>query len=375
MRGTAEKQAMILSAVTPDQLVPQDHPIRQIKPIVDRALVELSPTFNEMYAEGGRPSVPPEHLLKGCLLIALYSIRSERQFCERLQYDLLFKWFLDLNIMDLAFDASTFSKNKARLLEHQVARQFFGAVLAEAGRRQLLSDEHFTVDGTLLEAWASLKSFRPKASPSRLSRADGSGEPPTRGKNPEVDFRRQHRANATHASTTDPKARLARKGPGKEAKLCFAGHVLMENHSGLVVNVTITQATGTAEREAALEMLDRLPGRRRGTVGADKSYDTAAFVTECREMNITPHLACRAWTNLDRRTTRHPGYRLSQRVRKRVEEIFGWIKTVGGGRKLRYIGVARNQLWAQMTAAAYNLIRMAKLALAAATLPAEGCAL
>jgi transposase len=254
MRGAAERQVVILSALTPDQLAPQDHPIRQIKPIVDRApsglnpsgrsLVELSPTFNEMYAEGGRPSVPPEHLLKGCLLIALYSIRS-----ERLQYDLLFKWFLDLNIMDTTFDASTlrprahqgeaFSKNKTRLLEHQVAWQFFGTVLAEAWRWQLLSDEPFTVDGTLLEAWASMKSFRPKASPSRLSRTNGSGEPATRGeKNPNVDFRGEHRVNATHASTTDPEARLARKGPGKalpssraqarrEAKLCFADRVLM----------------------------------------------------------------------------------------------------------------------------------------------------
>ena len=256
--------------------------------------------------------------------------------------------------MDPAFDASTFSENKTRLLEHRVARQFFGAVLAEAGRRQLLSDEHFTVDGTLLEAWASLKSFRPKA---------GSGEPATRGeKNPNVDFRGEHWVNATHASTTDPEARLARKGPGKEAKLCFAGHVLMENRSGLVVDLSITHATGTAEREAALEMLDRLRGAHRATVGADKNYDTSAFVTEWRTMNITPHVARRVWSNLDRRTTRHPGYRLSQQVRKRVEEIFGWIKTVGGGRKLRYIGLARNQLWAEITVAAYNLVRMAKLA-------------
>ena len=362
MRGTADKQAMMLSVVTPDQLVPQGHPIRQIKPIVDRALAELSPTFGAMYAEVGRPSIPPEHLLKGCLLIALYSIRSERQFCERLQYDLLFKWFLDLNIMDPAFDASTFSKNKSRLLEHQVAQQFFGAVLAEARLRHLLSAEHFTVDGTLLEAWASLKSFRPK---------DSGGESPAKNeKNPNVDFRGEHRVNATHASTTDPEARLARKGPGKEAKLCFAGHVLMENRTGLVVDVAVTQATGRAEREAALEMLDRLPGRRRATVGADKNYDTAAFVAECREMNITPHVARRVWSNLDRRSTRHPGYRLSQRVRQRVEEIFGWIKTVGGGRKLRYTGVDRNQLWARMTATAYNLVRMAKLALAASALPA-----
>lgn len=238
MRGTAEKQVVMLSALTPDQLVPQDHPIRQIKPIVDRALVQLSPAFDAMYAEVGRPSVPPEHLLKGYLLIALYSIRSERQFCERLQYDLLFKWFLDLNIMDQAFDASTFSKNKSRLLEHQVARQFFGAVLAEARRRQLLLAEHFTVDGTLLEAWASLKSCRPK---------DGSGEPLARGKNPSVDFWGEHRGSATHASTTDPEACLARRGAGKEAKLCFAGHVLMENRTGLVVDFAVSRATGTVE--------------------------------------------------------------------------------------------------------------------------------
>jgi transposase len=360
MRGRSEKQTTMLSTVTPDQLVPQEHPIRHIKPIVDRVLAELSATFNAMYAEVGRPSIPPEHLLKGCLLIALYSIRSERQFCERLQYDLLFKWFLDLNIMDRAFDASTFSKNKGRLLEHQVVRQFFGAVLAEAGRRQLLSDEHFTVDGTLLEAWASLKSFRPR---------HGGSEPAARGeKNPRVDFRGERRGNATHVSTTDPEARLARKGPGKEAKLCFAGHVLMENRTGLVVDVAVTQATGTAEREAALEMLDRLPGAHRVTVGADKNYDTAAFVTACREMNITPHVARRVWSNLDRRTTRHPGYQLSQRVRKRVEEIFGWIKTVAGGRKLRYIGLARNQLWAEISVAAYNLIRMAKLAVVSSPL-------
>lgn len=369
MRGKAEQQALILSAVTPDQLVPQDHPIRQVKPIVDRALAELSPTFNQMYARVGRPSIPPEHLLKGCLLIALYSIRSERQFCERLQYDLLFKWFLDLNIMDPAFDPSTFSKNKSRLLEHQVSRQFFSAVLAEAGRRQLLSEDHFTVDGTLLEAWASLKSFRPR---------DGGSPPPSGGgRNPEVNFRGEKRRNETHVSTTDPEAQLARKGPGKEAKLSFAGHVLMENRHGLVVDVTVTQATGTAEREAALDMLEKLPGVHRVTVGGDKNYDTAAFVAECREMHVTPHVAQNTSgrrSAIDERTTRHPGYAVSQRVRKRVEEIFGWVKTVGGGRKVRYIGVARNQLWAELTASAYNLVRMVKLALASLEIPREECA-
>ena len=353
MRGKQEKQITMLSSLTPDQLVPQDHPIRRIKPIVDQALSELSPTFNRMYADLGRPSIPPEHLLKASLLIALYSIRSERQFCERLQYDLLFKWFLDLNIMDPAFDASSFSRNKARLLEHQVAREFLTAVVAEARRRKLLSEDHFTVDGTLLEAWASLKSIHPK----------DSGEPPKQGdRNPDVDFRGEPRTNDTHQSSTDPEARLARKGAGKEAKLCFAGHVLMDNRTGLVVDVTVTRATGIAERDTALDMIEKVPGSRRITVGADKGYDTRDFVTACREMNVTPHVARRRWSIVDKRTTRHAGYQFSQRVRKRIEEIFGWVKTVGGGRKLRYKGVERNQLWAELTAAAYNLVRMAKLA-------------
>jgi hypothetical protein len=261
--------------------------------------------------------------------------------------------------MGPAFDASTFSKNKERLLEHQVARELLGEVLAEAKRRKLLSEDHFTVDGTLLEAWASLKSFREKGE----GKGPGSGE-----SNPSVDFRGKHRTNDTHESTTDPEARLARKGAGKEAKLCFAGHVLMENRTGLVVNVTVTQATGTAERDTALDMLDEVPGSRRITVGADKGYDTEDFVTTCRDMNVTPHVARRRWTHLDQRTVRHPGYQVSQRVRKRVEEIFGWIKTVGGGRKLRYTGIGRNQLWAELTAVAYNLIRMAKLAMMDAAL-------
>ena len=355
MRGETEKQVTMLSLVTADQLVPADHPIRQIKPMVDQALRELSPTFSGMYAETGRPSIPPEHLLKACLLIALYSVRSERQFCERLRYDLLFKWFLDLNIIDPPFDASVFSKNKARLLEHEVARRFLGVVLAEASRRRLLSEDHFTVDGTLLESWASLKSFRPK---------DGDDDTPGTGeKNPTVDFHGEKRANDTHQSTTDPAARLAKKGRGKEAKLCFTGHVLMENRNGLVVDVSFTQATGTAEREAALDLLAQVPGSRRITVGADKGYDTRDFVTACRRMTVTPHVARRETSIVDGRTTRHAGYAVSQRIRKRVEEIFGWVKTVGAGRKLRYIGLDRNRLWWEFTAAAYNLLRMAKIAL------------
>jgi transposase len=362
MRGDPTNQTSMLLAVTPDQLVPADHPIRRIKPIVERTLAGLSPTFRAMYAATGRPSIPPEHLLKGGLLIALYSIRSERQFCERLRYDLLFKWFLDLNITDPAFDASTFSKNRERLMQHDVAGRFFDAVLAEAARHGLLSDEHFTVDGTLLESWASMKSFRPKAGP----KDDGDAPPAaSAGRNPDVDFHGQKRSNASHASTTDPDARLARKGKGKEAKLCLAGHVMMENRHGLAVDVLLTHATGTAEREAALVMLDhRSGGRHRVTLGADKNYDTQAFVAACRARQVTPHVARNTSgrrSAIDGRTTRHPGYAISQRIRKRVEEIFGWTKTVGGGRKLRYVGLARNQCWAELTTAAYNLVRMVKL--------------
>lgn len=355
MRGEKEKQVTMLSLVTANDLVPEDHPIRQIKPMGDKALGELSPVFAKMYSGTGRPSIPPEHLLKACLLIALYSVRSERQFCERLKYDLLFKWFLDMNIIDPAFDASTFSKNKERLLKHEVAREFLGAVIGEARRRKLLSEDHFTVDGTLLEAWASLKSFRPK---------DGSGATPSGGeKNPEVNFHGEKRRNATHQSTTDSQAMLARKGRGKEAKLSFMGHVLMENRNGLIVDTSLTQATGTAEREAALNMLRYKRKSKRVTVGGDKNYDTKDFVTKCRSMKITPHVARRKTSIVDGRTTRHAGYQVSQRIRKRVEEIFGWIKTVGGGRKLRYKGVERNQLWWEFTAAAYNLLRIAKIAL------------
>jgi len=359
MRGKTDGQITMLSLVTASDLVPEGHPIREIKPIVDKALAELSPTFTRMYAEAGRPSIPPERLLKACLLIALYSVRSERQFCERLQYDLLFKWFMDMNIIDPAFDNSVFSKNKERLLEHDIAREFLGAVLAEARGRKLLSEDHFTVDGTLLEAWASLKSFRPK---------DGSGSAPAGGeKNPEVDFHGERRTNDTHRSKTDPEAMLAKKGKGKEAKLCFMGHVLMENRNGLVVDVAMTRATGTAEREAALEMLRKVPGKRRITVGGDKNYDTKDFVKSCRSMTVTPHVARRETSIVDDRTTRHSGYQVSQRIRKRVEEIFGWDKTVAGGRKLRYKGVERNGLWWELTAAAYNLLRMAKIAMAQAT--------
>jgi transposase len=356
MRGDATQQATMLTAITPDAKVPPDHPIRAIKPIVDRALTELSPVFSAMYAKAGRPSIPPEHLLKAQLLMALFTVPSARRFCEQLEYNLLFKWFLDRNVDDPAFDASTFSKNQERLLQHDVARQFLAAVVAEAQRRQLLSSDHFTVDGTLLQAWASLKSVRP--------RDDDSAPPPAGGRNRDVDFRGQRRRNETHVSTTDPEARLARKGDGQETRLCFAGHVLMENRHGIVVDLTLTAATGTAEREAARELLGRRRGRRRVTVGADKAYDTADFVDGCRALDVTPQVAqhtTRRRSCIDRRTTRHPGYALAQRIRKRVEEVFGWIKTTGGGRKLRFIGVQRNRAWATIVGAAYNLVRMAHI--------------
>ena len=282
MRGKAARQATMLTAVTPDALVPKGHPIRRIKPMVDRALAELSPTFNRMYADNGRASIPPEHLLKACLLMALFSVRSERQFCERLEYDLLFKWFLDLNIMDHSFDHSVVSENKRRLLDADVAREFLMQIAAQAKEQRLLSEEHFSVDGTLLEAWASVKSFRPR-----------DGDLPSEGgrRNPEVDFHGERRSNETHRSTTDPEARLTRKGKGKEAWLCFSAHVLMDNREGLVVDVWLTPANGAGERDAALEMLTSVPRTGRIAVGADRGYDTRGFVRECRKLRVTPHVA------------------------------------------------------------------------------------
>ncbi|HUY53761.1 MAG TPA: IS5 family transposase [Candidatus Nanopelagicaceae bacterium] len=359
MRGTTSRQVTMLGVIDPEELIPTNHPIRRIRPLVEAALVELEPTFERMYAENGRPSIPHEHLLKSCLLMALYSIRSERQFCERLRYDLLFKWFLDLNVEDEPFDHSSFAKNRERLLDHRVSRQFFEAVVAQAKRRHLLSSQHFTVDGTLLESWASMKSLRPR-------RGDGPGtHPGGGGKNADVDFRGQRRANETHYSTTDPEARMARKGLGKETRLCFTGHVLMENRHGLAVDVELTPATGTSEREAAMTMLQRRVGRwGRCTLGADKGYDTREFVDRCRAMGVAPHIAMREswWANGHlARLQGTAGYQVSQRRRKRVEEIFGWAKTVGGGRKLRYLGVERNRLWVELTAAAFNLVRMSNL--------------
>jgi transposase len=370
MRGSTTRQVTFLS-VTTDQLVAHEHPIRRVKPFVEAALSELNPVFDRMYAEDGRPSIPPEHLLKACLLMAFYSIRSERQFCERLQHDLLFKWFLDLNIEDPAFDQSTFAKNRRRLLDHGVSRLFFEAVLSQARQLHLLSSQHFTVDGTLLESWASLKSLKPRGANlggQRKPKRGGRRPPPGvgGGRNPEINFHTQKRSNESHLSSTDEEARLARKGRGREAKLSFTGHVLMENRSGLAIDVLVTQATGKAEYEAGLKMLARLRRRqRRLTLGADKGYDTQDFVTGCRELEVTPHVAqninCQRGSRIDGRTVSHPGYAISQRLRKRVEEIFGWLKTVAGGRKLRYLGVKRNQLWADLATTAYNLVRLGNL--------------
>ena len=364
MRGNAARQVEMLTAVTPDALIPQGHPMRRIKPMVDRALAQMSSTFDRRYAQNGRASIPPEHLLKAGLLMALFlpciQGRSERQCCERLEYDLLFKWFLDLNIMDHSFDYSVFAKNRSRLLEAEVSREFLLAIVEQARQQGLLSAEHFSVDGTLLEAWASLKSFRPRDGDPPAG--DGSGDhfrADGGGRNPEVDFRGQRRRNETHVSTPEstknPEARLAKKGPGKAARLCFEGHVLMDNRQGLVVDVMLTPAGGTSERDAAIVMLGAVPG-------ADRGYDTREFIRRCRTLKVTPRVAQKQHSAIDGRTTRHEGYRVSQRVRKRVEEVFGWIKTVAGGRKLRYRGVDRNQMWAELTVAGYNLVRLAKVA-------------
>lgn len=371
MRGTVMDQVTLL-AITPDQLIPKDHPIRRIKPLVDAALADLNPVFNRMYAKEGRPSIPPEHLLKACLLMAFYSIRSERQFCERLQYDLLFKWFLDMNIDDPAFDQSSFAKNRNRLLDHEVSRKFFEAVLRLARQEHLLSSQHFTVDGTLLKSWASLKSFQPRQPNLGGRRKPMRGRyrkpPPGGGRNPTVDFHGEPRSNLTHVSSTDPEALLAKKGRRQEAMLAFAGHLLMENRNGLAVDVMLTPATGSAEREAALKMVRKLRRRhrkRRLTLGGDKAYDAWAFVEDLRDLNVTPHVAqnINEWrgSRIDGRTVSWEGYLMSQRVRKRIEEIFGWLKAVAGGHKLRYRGVRRNQLWAEMATAAFNLVRLGNL--------------
>jgi transposase len=346
----------MLTTLSTEDLIPPDHPIRKIRVVVDAVLAELDDTFEAMYASSGRSSVPPEALLKSTVLMAMYSIRSERAFCERLNYDLLFKWFLDMRIDQPAFDASTFSKNRQRLLDAEVADEFFAAVVRQAKLRRYVSSDHFSVDGTLLEAWASHKSFKPK---------DGPPSTPPAGRNAEVQWHGEKRSNETHASTTDPEARLARKGHATAAKLCYAGHLLLEHRSALIIDAELSAATGYAERDTAVEMLARLPKRtRRRTVAGDKGYDTRDFVANVRNIGFTPHVAqntTRQRSAIDARTTRHRGHLVSQRIRKRIEEPFGWIKTIAGGRKLRYIGRQRNRAWFKLTAAVYNLLRITAL--------------
>lgn len=355
MRGEDQNQQAMFSYLSPESRVPKDHPLRPIRIMVDNALGDLAPLLREMYSHTGRPSIAPEQLLRALLLQMLYSIRSERMLVEQLDYNLLFRWFVGLSMDDAVWNHSTFSKNRDRLIEHDVATAFFQTVRCQAERAGLLSNEHFTVDGTLIEAWASMKSFRPKD--------EEPPEPPVGGgRNPEVDFKGQKRKNDTHHSTTDPDSRLFKKGKGKESKLCFMGHALMENRNGMVVDSRLTQATGTAEREAALDMVENLPGSKRVTVGADKGYDAQNFVEGLRDLQATPHVAQKTkGTAIGQRTTRHEGYKVSQRIRKRVEEIFGWIKTTGGLRKTRHRGLARVGWMFTLATTAYNLTRMRNL--------------
>jgi transposase len=353
MRGKKYQQRSLLMVGSIDDHIPQRHPIRPLKTLADRALASMNETFESMYAQIGRPSVPPERLLKAQLLIALFSVRSDRQFCEQLEYNLLFRWFLDMDLDEPAFDASTFSQNRERLIRHRAGEEFLAAVVREAQSQHLLSEDHFSVDGTLIQAWASLKSFRPKDEPP----GDSNGW---------SNYKGEKRSNDTHESKTDPDARLARKGNGQEAKLSFCENILMENRHGLIVDVDLTIADGKAEREGALRLLQR-QGRRRArrTLAADKGFDTRAFVDACRELGFTPHVARnqhrRHFSAIDGRTTRHRGYGISMIVRRRIEQIFGWLKSCGGLRKTRFRGLLKVSLDAYLTAAAYNLLRMARL--------------
>ena len=362
MRGDDRQQAALFSYFSPEQRVPADHPLCPIRELVDEALRGLSSEFARLYARTGRPSIAPEKLLRALLLQLLFSIRSERQLMEQLDYNLLYRWFVGLNMDEAVWDATTFTKNRDRLLAGDIAQGFFEQVLAQAHARDLVSTEHFSVDGTLLEAWASHKSFPPK---------DPSAPPPSAGgRNPSVDFRGAPRTNDTHASTTDPDARLYKKAPGHEAKLAYLGHAVMEHRHGLAVQTCVTLATGTAERDAAVAMLATLPGPQRKTVGADKAYDTHGFVAALRDLGITPHVTQNTTNRasaIDGRTTGPVGYGLSLRARKRIEEIFGWLKTVALLRKLRHRGHGRVWWTFTFAVAAYNLVRIRNLERQAAT--------
>jgi transposase len=358
MRGEDRRTGSLFSYVDLEARVGKDHPLRAIRLLVNEALAAMASEFAALYAPIGRPSIPAEKLLRAMLLQALYSIRSERQLMERLEFDLLFRWFVGLGIDDAVWDHSVFSKNRDRLLEGEIAAKFLNAILAQPLVKRLLSAEHFSVDGTLIEAWASMKSFKPK---------DGANDPPAEGggRNKEADFHGEKRSNETHVSTSDPEARLYRKGTGKEAKLCFIGHALMENRHGLFVDACLTPADGHAERIAALHMIEPRADRPRAiTLGADKAYDAEDFVNELRAMKVTPHVAQNTsgrTSAIDGRTTRHAGYAISQRIRKRIEEGFGWIKTIAGQEKTRFRGRDRVGWAFTFAAAAYNLTRLPKL--------------
>lgn len=357
MRGNDQQNTTMFSYISPEERVPADHPLRPIRSMVDKALKEMHPLFEKLYSHTGRPGIPPERLLRALLLQVLYTVRSERMLMEQLNYNLLFRWFVGLNMDDPIWDVTVFTKNRDRLLEGDVARAFFEQVLAQARSKNLISDEHFTVDGTLIEAWAGQKSFKRKDEPP---------EPPSGSSgNPDVNFHGEKRKNDTHQSTTDPECRMFRKSVGTGARLCYMGHVLMENRQGLVVEPSVTQPTGTAERDASLEMVRGVSGDRRVTLGGDKNYDTRGHVKDLRNLKVTPHVAQNNTNRnsaIDGRTTRHSGYAVSMKKRKRVEEIFGWMKTVGLMRKTRHRGRERVDWMFTFTAAAYNLTRMRNLA-------------
>ena len=357
MRGNDQQQGYVFSYISPEQRVRKDHPLRPVRAMVDRALQELSPEFDQMYSKVGRPSIPPEQLLRALLLQMLYSVRSERLLVEEIDYNILYRWFVGLNLDDEVWDATVFTKNRDRLLEAEVAKDFLRLVVEQARERGWASDEHFTIDGSLLEAWASAKSFQPK------NKKDG--PPPDDPGNPTVNYRGEKRSNQTHESKSDPEAQLARKGPGKEAKLSDSGNLLVENRNGLIVDSRVWEATGMAERYAALEMLEKLPGSGRVTAAGDKGFDTADFVCECRNIWVTPHVAQnlerKGGSAIDSRTTRYPGYALSQKKRKRIEECFGWLKTIALMRKVRHRGTLKVDWIFTFACAAYNLVRMRNL--------------
>jgi transposase len=356
MRGIDHQQADMYSYLSPEMRVRADHPLRAIRTMADRALANMSERFDGMYAKTGRPSIPPEKLLRAQLIQMLYSVRSERLLMEEIDYSMLFRWFVGMNLDEPVWDVTVFTKNRDRLLEGDVAREFLCEVVEQARQKNLTSDEHFTVDGTLIEAWASLKSFQ---------RKDGKNTPPEDPGNPTVNFHGEKRSNETHESTTDPDALLARKGSGKEAKLSYNGNLLTENRNGFILTTEVFPATGTAERHAAMLMLEQIPGVHRVTVGADKAYDTRDFVSECRNMKVTPHVAQNTKRSggsaIDGRTTQHQGYEISQKKRKRVEECFGWLKTIALMRKVRHRGIEKVGWVFTFAAAAYNLVRMRKL--------------